>query len=130
MKKTIFLAFAMSALTITATYAQDTPAKDGKEQTEKKGGRDRMSMYDDLNLSQDQKDKIKKLDDEIKPKMQAIRDDASLSDDDKKAKSRELMKDRRDKVNEILTPEQKTKLEEKMKKMREERGNRSGGDKS
>ncbi|MFT4093136.1 MAG: hypothetical protein QM640_05815 [Niabella sp.] len=125
MKKAIFLAAAISALSITATYAQDTdapppPPKEKKEGGDRKGPGG-MKMYEDLNLTQEQKDKIKAIEDENRPKLQAIRQDASLSDDDKRSKSMELRKAQKEKIDEILTPEQKTKLDEKMKKMREER---------
>ncbi|MCH5596773.1 Spy/CpxP family protein refolding chaperone [Niabella ginsengisoli] len=117
MKKTIFLAAMISAFSITSTFAQDAPPKEKKEQGERKGGQ-RGNMYEDLNLSQDQKDKMKTIDDEQKTKYQTLRDDKSLSDDARKEKMMELRKARMEKVNGILTPEQKTKMEAKMKERR------------
>ncbi|WP_346236443.1 Spy/CpxP family protein refolding chaperone [Niabella insulamsoli] len=124
MKKTIFLAAMISAFSFSSTFAQDAPAKEKKEQHQKREGQ-RGSMYDDLNLSKDQKDKIKVIDDDQKSKFQTLRDDKSLSDEARRSKMMELRKDRMEKVNAILTPDQKTKLEAKMK----ERGNRGQRDK-
>lgn len=128
MKKTIVLVAALGLFSISSTFAQNAPAKpEQKQENGRRGGGDRMKMYEDLNLSQEQKDKIKVVDDEQFAKMKALREDATVSDDDKRAKIGELRKVRQEKINAILTPEQKTKLDEKIKKMREQRQAGGGG---
>lgn len=127
MKKSVILAAAISLLSVSASYAQDAPPKpEQRQERGPRGGFDRMKMYEDLNLSKEQSDKIKKIDEEESVKMKALREDATVSNDDKRAKMGELRKERQEKINAILTPEQKAKLDEKMKKMREERRNTWG----
>ncbi|GAB3413215.1 Spy/CpxP family protein refolding chaperone [Niabella aquatica] len=129
MKKTIFLAAIFSAFSITAIYAQDgpPPAKDKKEAAGKErrgpGGMGMMEMYKDLNLTKDQEEKIKKINEEQRSKFEELRNDNSLSDDARREKRMAMMKERTEKVNAVLTKEQQEKLEAKMK----ERGNRGPG---
>ncbi|MFV0606202.1 MAG: hypothetical protein ACK5NK_10205 [Niabella sp.] len=85
----------------------------------------------DLNLSADQENKMKALNEEGRTKAEAIRNDASLSDDDKRAKMMEMRKAQNEKRLAILTPEQKKKWEQKMKERGGERnGNGRGKEKS
>ena len=81
----------------------------------------RQAMHDqlreavnELNLSDDQKGKVKDIFDEAKAKRGAILKDTSLTDDQKKEKMKGLRVDTKAKVNEVLTPEQRTQLKEKM----------------
>jgi len=131
MKKTVFLAAIISVFSITATYAQDTPppSKDKKEarsgERRGPGGMGMMDMYKDLNLTKEQEAKIKTINEEQRTKFEALRNDNSLSDEARKEKRMEMMKERKEKVDAVLTKEQKEKLEAKMK----ERGNRGPGEK-
>lgn len=130
MKKTILLAAVLSVFTISATYAQsEAPAKKEKtEKTEKKKrdekaqptrGDNRNPMAE-LNLTEDQQAKMKVVSDESRAGSEAIRNDASLSDEQKREKMMEWRKTQNEKRNAILTPEQKKKWDEIMK---ERRGN-------
>ncbi|OJU27550.1 MAG: hypothetical protein BGN92_12345 [Sphingobacteriales bacterium 41-5] len=118
MKKTIILAAALSVFSITATFAQtEAPAKpEKKERTERKG--ERPNPMADLNLTEEQGQKMKALNEEGRAKMEAVRNDASLNDDQKKAKMMELRKAQNEKRMAILTPEQKKKWDDKMKEGR------------
>lgn len=118
MKKTIILAAAISVFSITSTFAQtEAPAKsEKKERTERRG--ERPNPMADLNLSEEQGQKMKTLNEDGRAKMQAIRDDASLNDEQKRTKLMELRKDQNEKRMAILTPEQKKKWEDKMKEGR------------
>ena len=118
MKKTIILAAALSVFSTTATFAQtEAPAKpEKKERTERKG--ERPNPMADLNLTEEQGQKMKALNEEGRAKMEAVRNDASLNDDQKKAKMMELRKAQNEKRMAILTPEQKKKWDDKMKEGR------------
>lgn len=118
MKKTIILAAALSVFSITATFAQtEAPAKpEKKERTERKG--ERPNPMADLNLTEEQGQKMKALNEEGRAKMEAVRNNASLNDDQKKAKMMELRKAQNEKRMAILTPEQKKKWDDKMKEGR------------
>lgn len=111
-----FLAAIIAVLSVTAVNAQDTTITEHKHKTEYRRGGDRVSkMYDDLNLSSDQKDKLKVLKEEQRAKFEEIKNDASLNDDQRKEKMMELRKARKEKMDSILTDEQKAKLKAKMK---------------
>ena len=75
-------------------------------------------MSERLNLTQDQREKIRPLlEDEVK-QMKALRDDASLSQADRRAKVREIRQATRQQIDQILTPEQKAKRNEMRQKGR------------
>jgi len=67
-----------------------------------------------LNLTDDQKAKVKDIFADAKAKHQAVSSDSSLTDDQKKAKTKELHSATMAKLNEVLTPEQQTELKSKM----------------
>lgn len=122
MKKTIILAAVLSVFSITSTFAQTETAPPAKKEkkADKKGERGGNPMAD-LNLSTDQENKMKALNEQGRKEMEAIKNDASLSDDQKKSKMMEMRKAHGEKRKAILTPEQQKKWEEKMKERRKER---------
>ena len=72
-------------------------------------------MKQELNLTEDQSAKLKNNREMLRQKMQALREDQSLSDEAKREQIKELMKQRRDNLRTILTEEQWKKLQEKNK---------------
>jgi Spy/CpxP family protein refolding chaperone len=72
------------------------------------------AAVESLNLTDDQKAKIKDIFADAKTKKQAVSSDASLSEEQKKAKMKELHSGIMAKLNEVLTPEQQTELKSKM----------------
>ena len=64
-----------------------------------------QKVVNDLNLSDDQKSKVKDIFTDAKSKREAIMNDTSLTDDQKRAKMKELHTGTMAKVNEVLTPE-------------------------
>ena len=84
--------------------------KDGKHQ---KGGKDFKrggGFGQDLNLSQDQKDKMQKMRADSKTRFESIRNDKNLSDEQKKEKMKEFKNQQHEQMKSILTPEQLEKL--------------------
>lgn len=82
----------------------------------------------ELGLSQEQKDQMKQIRKTQREKMQAIRDDSSLSMEDRREKMRGLRKETHSKVNALLTPEQRQKVEQYRKEHRaDRRGHRGPG---
>ena len=73
-----------------------------------------QAAVESLNLTDDQKAKVRDIFVDAKTKRQAVSNDASLSDDQKKAKMKELHSGTMAKLNEVLTPEQQTELKSKM----------------
>jgi Spy/CpxP family protein refolding chaperone len=82
-----------------------------------KGGMhgDRLqAAVESLNLTDDQKGKVKDIFADAKTKRQAVFSDSSLSDDQKKAKMKELHEGTMTKLNGVLTPDQQTELKTKL----------------
>src|SRR6266566_2556553 len=73
-----------------------------------------QAAVESLSLTDDQKAKVKDIFAEVKAKHQAVSSDTTLSDDQKKAKLKELHTATIAKLNEVLTPEQQTELKSKM----------------
>ena len=115
MKKTILIA-AMVCFFGLASYAQkgnNPNRQDFQKRTE--------AMYDSLGLNKDQRAKMNALNDENRKQMMEIRNDGSLSDDQRRAKMEDLRKDQNTKREAILTPEQVKKYDEMMQNMRRNR---------
>lgn len=78
----------------------------------------RGEMMDQLNLSPDQKSQMKSLRESNKQQRDEIKNDASLTQDQKRARMKELYKSQSEKMNSILTPDQQAKRNTYIKKMR------------
>jgi Spy/CpxP family protein refolding chaperone len=78
-----------------------------------------QAAVESLNLTDDQKAKVKDIFADAKTKRQAVFSDTSLSEDQKKAKMKELHEGTLAKVNGVLTPDQQTELKSKMEAARE-----------
>jgi Spy/CpxP family protein refolding chaperone len=68
----------------------------------------------ELNLNDDQKAKLKDVFSDAKSKRDAIMNDTSLNADQRKEKMKSLHHDTMSKVNEVLTPDQRTQLKDKL----------------
>lgn len=79
-------------------------------------------MAEQLNLTDEQKEKIKAVYQEEGEKMRALREDQSLSPDEKRTKFREMFQALEAKTKPILTPEQ----QEKWQKLRPQGGGSDG----
>ena len=73
-----------------------------------------QAALDSLNLTDDQKAKVKDVLADAKTKRQAVLTDASLNEDQKRAKMKELHEGLLTKLNEVLTPDQQAELKSKM----------------
>jgi|GEM_PF-1099029 len=67
-------------------------------------------MKTNLNLTPEQTESVKGILEETKSSMDKVRQDSSLSMEEKKAKGRELQESSKSKIDAILTPEQKEKM--------------------
>jgi len=124
--------FAVIALVLilsgTVIYAQDTTRQAGKNKFRK-----------DLNLTTQQRDQLKSINEGYMKSAQEVRTNKALSDPDRSSKLQELSTDRESKVKGVLTPQQfdtwqqqRTVAHErmgKMRKMKDGKG-RKDGDKS
>ena len=73
-----------------------------------------QAAVESLNLTDEQKPKVKDIFADAKTKSQAVSSDTTLSEEQKKTKMKELHSGIMAKLNEVLTPEQQTELKNKM----------------
>jgi Spy/CpxP family protein refolding chaperone len=83
-------------------------------------------MMKDLNLTQDQKTKMNDLRKNFKEQRDAIKNDASLTQEQKKTKMQELNKTQREQMKNILTPEQQQKMQANKKEWKKDHKNNRG----
>jgi Spy/CpxP family protein refolding chaperone len=104
---------AALAVPLALAKSQDAPAPQatGKEMGMRGG---LQAAVESLNLTDDQKAKVKDIFADAKAKHQAVANDTSLTDDQKKAKLKELHESTIAKVNGVLTPDQQTELKSKI----------------
>jgi len=104
---------AALAVPLAVANSQATPAPQaaGKEMGMHGG---LQAAVESLNLTDDQKAKVKDIFADAKTKRQAVSSDTSLTDDQKKAKMKELHSAAMANLNEVLTPEQQAELKSKM----------------
>lgn len=109
------------------------PAQAGAQQGG--GGRGMMDpgqrsqmMKERLNLSDDQTTQVKAILEDSRTKMEALRSNSSLSQDDRRSQMMTIRKGENDKVEALLTADQKTKYEAMQQEMRGRmRGGNGGG---
>jgi Spy/CpxP family protein refolding chaperone len=89
------------------TYAEKGQRKKGGKGVNKRSG----DFQKELNLTQAQKDELSKMRRDVKGQMESIRDDQSLTQDQKKEKIHSIKKDQKEKFKSVLTKEQLDKLE-------------------
>ncbi len=79
----------------------------------------RVDMFKDLNLTKDQQDKVKAIQDKQRAEMETIRN-SSLSREEQRTKMMDMRKKYNEEIEAILTPEQKEKYKAKQKEMQEQ----------
>lgn len=97
---------------LAKTQATPPPQAAGKEKGMHRDGL--QAAVESLNLTDEQKAKVKDIFADAKTRHQAVSSDTTLSDEQKKAKMKELHSSIMAKLNEVLTPEQQTELKSKM----------------
>ena len=119
---------ALCSLPLT-TRAQEAPQTDpqGAMQGQQAGPDQHGRKHDDelakLNLSDDQKTQVKKIHQDARTQAESVRNDSTLSADQKHAKMEQIHKSARQQVEQILTPEQRSqwKSDEKARKAARQR---------
>ena len=127
-----FGVLALSALVMLGQVAFSAPPQQGEQR--RGGGGPRMDVGErvetlskQLNLTDDQKPKVQALFEEEVKQRQALRQDASLSREDRMEKMRAINQSTRKQIEKVLTAEQKKKWNEIMKENRERREERGEG---
>jgi Spy/CpxP family protein refolding chaperone len=110
------------ALPATVIRAEDGPPPSKKEPGPK-GERGEM-MKEKLGLTDAQAEQIKKIHEDERTQLRALRENEDLPKEEKRAELRKIREATKTKVDALLTPEQKTKadkMREEMKERMEER---------
>ena len=107
------------ALGLTLTVLPVKASWPGAAQTAEKGDVKKkhdhlQEAVNQLSLSDDQRGKVKDVFDDAKSKREAIWNDSSLNSEQKKDKMKSLHQETLAKVNEVLTPEQRAQLKDKL----------------
>ena len=103
MKKIFLLLFSVITLSM-AVHAQDSTGNSAVKQQ-------RMDVMQQLNLTDEQKAKLVKLHEDQRTKMDSIRN-SSLSEEEKTTQLKALRDSQRKSMEDVLTPEQKTKWQQ------------------
>lgn len=119
MKKIIALSFVFAVAAFSVSAQQTREIKDHKD---RQMGQRNGQMMKDLNLTDAQKAEMKANREAMKSKMDAIKNDPNLSDEQKKEKAKSLMQEQRTKMQSMLTTEQKVKMESQKDAMEAKRG--------
>ena len=90
----------------------------GRESVEQRVER----LSKELDLTQEQRDKIRPILEEQMKQMRTVREDSSLTQEQRREKAMAAMKETHQKVEAILNPEQREKLKQHMQQMRDQRG--------
>jgi protein CpxP len=109
MKRTLLAVFVVTALAVFAAAQSDSPRDHSGKSHSPQARLDRMSQK--LNLTADQKQGILPILQDESNKAQSLRDDTSLSQDDKRAKFHALRQETMSKIRPLLNQDQQQKLD-------------------
>lgn len=108
----------VAALAIPVALAKHNPTQ-ATQTPSREAMRDKLQAeVESLNLADDQKSKVKSIFADARTKRQAIMNDSSLTDDQRKSKMKDLRDDTMSKVNAVLTPDQQIELKSKLEAAR------------
>ena len=104
---------AVLAMPFAGAKPQDAPSAQAEHKH--MAGHDKLqAALDSLNLNDEQKTKVKDILADAKTKREAVMTDASLNEEQKRTKMKELHEGMMSKLNEVLTPDQQAELKSKM----------------
>ena len=131
MKSKFLLAFLLSGAMVMSAGAvaqtSNSAADNSTNATTNDSGQRGQRFAEALNLTPEQQTDLKSIRDNERQQAQAIKNDSSLTPDQKKAKFKELRKSSHEQMMAKLTPEQQQKFKEMRK---EHRGHWRGGRKN
>jgi Spy/CpxP family protein refolding chaperone len=112
---------------VTARQDQQTPQSDPGQQPVAQHGQKHEDELANLNLSDDQKTQVQKIHESMKSQIGAIRNDASLSADQQRAKVQGIRKSGHDQIVQLLTPEQRQQMksDERERKAAKQQGSQA-----
>jgi Spy/CpxP family protein refolding chaperone len=120
--------FSAALMVVPASFGQAAPAAPAKDQSQATSREDRKAqmherLAQELNLTADQREKMKSLHESTRSKLQALRNNDQLTKEEKKAQFKQLRQEQRTQMEALLTPEQRTKFQQ----IREQHKGKHGG---
>lgn len=124
-------ALALGAVSAVAPSVFAEPNTTGPKQERREGrrGGGHMKIFEQLNLSEEQKVALKPVFEDMRTKMQALRQNQDLTREQKREQMKQIRTESEAKINAILTEEQRTKLAALRAEQRANRGERGKGNK-
>jgi periplasmic protein CpxP/Spy len=127
---------ALMLLAVGLTFAQPsqesqapTPDKHAGMQHGESADQHLQMLSEKLNLTDDQKAKLKPILQGQVQQMKAAREDSSLSEEQKRAKMKSIHESLHDQINAVLTPEQQAKFKQmRQEQMQKHKGMEQGKD--
>jgi Spy/CpxP family protein refolding chaperone len=110
--------------TPAALMAQDTSQSNSQSQDQAaatQSGHRHQDELAKLNLTDDQKAQVKKIHENMKTQMDAVKSDTTLTAEQKQAKMKELHKSSHEQVKQLLTPDQRKQMKADEKERKAER---------
>ena len=117
----ITASFMLLSVFPALSYAQNNAPDSAQGQAMHGKHGDQNAMMANLNLTDDQKVQIKQIHEGMRSKAEAVKNDSSLSADQKEAKIRDLRRDTHEQVKKVLTPDQRKQFEENMREHRDDK---------
>ena len=112
----IFTILVLSAAGVTFAQTSpqaSTPDKHAAVHQKGESAEQHLQMLSEkLNLTDDQKAKLKPILQDQMQQMKAVREDSSLSEDQRRAKMKSIHESLHDQINAVLTPEQQAKFKQ------------------
>lgn len=134
MMRAAVLLCGLGLVTGAAVAQNEAPPPPAGSQAQAPGGQRGMGserrverMKTELNLTDDQTTQVKAILDDSRAKMEALRGNSALSQEDRRSQMTAIYKTEQDKVDAILTPDQKTKYDAMQARMRQRMQERGGG---
>lgn len=118
---TITASFLLLSSYPAFTRAQSAEPNATQEQGAPGQQKERGDRLANLNLTEDQRAQIKQIHEGARSRMDAVKNDSSLSAEQKHAKIHEIKRDTHEQVKKVLTPEQQKKMHEEMREHHESR---------
>lgn len=119
MGRALALVCGAALLALPALAQQDAGGPPPGQTGERGPGGQMRGMMRDLNLTPDQEKQAREIFEAQRSRMEALRDNSSLSQEDRRAEMRKIHEEGMQKLRAILTDEQKAKLDEMEKRQRE-----------
>jgi Spy/CpxP family protein refolding chaperone len=115
----ITASFLLLSVFPALSQAQSTAPDSAQGQSQMQHERgDRGAAMANLNLTDDQKTQIKQIHEGARSRAEAVKNDSSLSADQKEAKLRDIKRDTHQQVEKVLTPDQRKQMQQNMRENR------------